>query len=243
MEKDPIFTPTTLLTLWVQNVIAEIFRLLNSEEHNEIIHRNLAGDSITWHVIPPRSPHFGGLWEAAVKSFKHHMLRVIGVRLLTYEELTTVVTKIEGILNSRPLTPVSSDPNDLTALTPGHFLISDSLTSMPGHDLKDMPSGRLASWQQVQQMKQHFWTRWNIEYLHELTVRKKWHKGSDNDIQIGKLVTIREENISPMQWSLGRIIATHPGSDGIVRVVTLKTARGEYKRCVKNLSPLPIDTI
>ncbi|XP_033214033.1 uncharacterized protein LOC117171090 [Belonocnema kinseyi] len=197
---------------------------------------------LTRHFIPPRSPHFGGLWEAAVKSFKHHWVHVIGDRLLTYEEFTTLATEIEGILNSRPLTPVPSDPNDLAALTPGHFLTGDSLTAVPEHYLKDLPSGRLSSWQQVQQMKQHFWTRWSKEYLHELTVRKKWHKGATTDIQIGKLVTMRDDNLPPMRWTLGRVIATHPGEDGVIRVVTVKTANGDCKRSVKNLSPLPIDT-
>ena len=83
----------------------------------------------------------------------------------------------------------------------------------------------------------------NKEYLHELTVRKKWHKGATKNIQVGKIVTIRDDNIPPMRWSLGRIVAIHRGMDGIVRVVTIKSAQGEYKRSIKNLSPLPIDVI
>ncbi|XP_033221034.1 uncharacterized protein LOC117175436 [Belonocnema kinseyi] len=224
-----------------KNEIDSICNFLNSEEHNDTMSRVLANHRISWHCIPPRSPHFGGLWEAAVKSFKRHWIRVIGERVLTYEEFTTLATEIEAILNSRPLTSIPSNPNDLTALTPGHFLIGDYIKGVPEHDLKGLPSGRLSSWQQVQQMKQHFWTRWNKEYLHELTVRKKWHKGATTDIKIGNIVTIRDDNQPPMRWMLGRVIAVHPGEDGVVRVVTLKTENGECKRSVKNLSPLPID--
>ena len=224
-----------------QREISEICKFLKSQENNDKISRVLADENINWHFIPPRSPHFGGLWEAAVKAFKHHIVRVIGERILTYEEFTTVTIEIEGILNSRPLTPLSSDPNDLTVLTPGHFLIGDSITNMPEQNLLNVPSGRLSSWQQVQQIKQHFWNRWYKEYLHELTVRKKWHKGYTHNMQVGTIVTIRDDNLPPMRWSLGRVIATMPGKDGIIRVVIVKTVRGEYKLSVKRLSPLPID--
>ncbi|XP_078051456.1 uncharacterized protein LOC144477603 [Augochlora pura] len=119
-----------------------------------------------------KAPHFGGLWEAAVKSFKYHLKRVAGNELFTFENFNTLITEIEAILNSRPLTPISSDANDLLALTPGHFLIGDSLTSLRERDFRDTPSNRLSSsWQQIQKIKQHFWNRWRREYLNELTCR------------------------------------------------------------------------
>ena len=82
-----------------KNEIEKIQNLLQSQAHNESVKRALARDNIAWHFIPPRSPHFGGLWEAAVKSFKYHMLRVVGERLLLYEELLTFTIEVEAILN------------------------------------------------------------------------------------------------------------------------------------------------
>ena len=113
--------------------------------------------NVTWHFIPPRAPHFGGLWEAAVKSFKHHLLRIVGNILLTQEQFETYVVEIEAILNSRPLSPLSTDPNDFLLLTLGHFLIGSSLTSFPQEDLCSIQESRLSAWQHVQVLRQHFW--------------------------------------------------------------------------------------
>lgn len=60
-------------------------------------------------------------------------------------------------------------------------------------------------------------------------------------VKEGMLALIREENLSPNSWPMGRIDKMHPGADGIVRVVTLKTAKGEVKRAVLKLSILPMD--
>ena len=91
----------------------------------------IAADGIEWSFIPPRAPHFGGLWEAAVRSFKSHFKRVIGEAKLTYEEFSTVACSIEACLNSRPLSPMSADAQDPLALTPAHFLIGFSLSLPP----------------------------------------------------------------------------------------------------------------
>ncbi|XP_029177497.1 uncharacterized protein LOC114945435, partial [Nylanderia fulva] len=91
----------------------------------------LAQDSTEWAFIPPSAPHFGGLWEAGVKATKYHLRRVLGDQILTYEELSTLLCQIEACLNSRPLYPLSNDPNDYTAITPGHFLIGESPVNVP----------------------------------------------------------------------------------------------------------------
>ena len=192
-------------------------------------------------LYSPRSPHFGGLWEASVKSFKHHLLRTVGDALLTFEQLETYIIEIEAILNSRPLSPMSSDPNDIQPLTPGHFLIGGPLTSFPQLDLTEIPKNRLSDWQHAQQMHQHFWNRWEKEYLNQLNIRSKWHSNATHCIKLGTLVVIKEDKSPPLQWILGRVVATHPGPDEIIRVATVKTNTGEYKRCIKTLRPLPVE--
>ncbi|GBO16061.1 hypothetical protein AVEN_192979-1 [Araneus ventricosus] len=91
------------------------------KEPNETLSDFLSAEGIEWKFIPPRAPSFGGLWEAAVKSAKYHLKRIVGRSNLTYEEFLTVSIQIEGILNSRPLCPLSSSTDDLNALTPAHF--------------------------------------------------------------------------------------------------------------------------
>lgn len=79
--------------------------------------------------------HLGGLWEAGVKSCKYHLKRVMGNALFTFEEMTTSLIQIKACLNSRPLSPLLSDPSDLQPFTPGHFLVSGPLNSLPENNL------------------------------------------------------------------------------------------------------------
>ncbi|XP_076650259.1 uncharacterized protein LOC143357625 [Halictus rubicundus] len=217
----------------------DIHRLLNSQEHQRKVDAYLSNEGIKWHFIPPRSPHFGGLWEAAVKSFKHHVRRVIGNELLTFEQFNTFIIEVEAILNSRPLTPLSTDPNDLCALTPGHFLIGSALNTVPELDFSETPSNKLSTWQHLQKIKRDFWTRWHKEYLNELNIRHKWTSGN-HGIEKGTLILIKEDNLPPLQWALGRVLEIHPGTDGIIRAVTIQTLQGTVKRNIRQLAPLPI---
>lgn len=102
-------------------------KFLRSERKlfDDTVQTALASKSTTWHFAPPLSPHFNGLAESAIRSVKHHIRRVIGDNTLTFEEMSTVLTKIEACLNSRPLCPISSDPDNFDALTPAHFLIGE----------------------------------------------------------------------------------------------------------------------
>lgn len=221
------------------NELKDIITNLQMKENERHIASHLGEQGIKWRFIPPASPHFGGIWEAAVKSFKHHLKRVAGRQLFTFEEFNTLLIEIEAILNSRPLTPISSDPNDLLVLTPGHFLIGDSLTSLPERDFIDVPDNRLSNWQHIQKVRQDFWARWYKEYLNELNVRRKWKSGQPN-VEVGTIVLLKEDNLPPMQWKLGRVVDVQPGTDGVVRVVKVKTQGGMQMRNVKRIAPLPI---
>jgi len=208
------------------------------ENANKINDEFCIPNRIEWKFIPPAAPHMGGLWEAGIKSCKFHLKRVIGLSLLTFEELATVLIQIEACLNSRPICQLPSTVTDLQPLTPGHFLIGDLLTSAPEIDLSDEPINRLDRWQLVQKIARDFWRRWNREYLTSLQEKTKW-KVEKYNLTIGDVVIIHDDNLPPLKWRLGKVIETHPGKDEIVRVVTVKTANGIIKRAIHKLCKLP----
>lgn len=223
------------------NELLELKKLLQDNNFKNSVVNFCSTKNISWHFIPGHAPHFGGLWEGAVKSAKYHLKRVIGETRLTFEELYTVLTQVEACLNSRPISPLSNDPNDLTPLTPGHFLIGDSLLAIPQEDIRATKVNRLNRYQHLQQMLQHFWQRWSKEYLPQLQCRLKWNETSTTSIKPGCMVLINEDNTPPLQWPLGRVIDTHPGSDGIIRVVSIQGSRSIIKRPTNKICILPID--
>ncbi|XP_077277683.1 uncharacterized protein LOC143905902 [Temnothorax americanus] len=99
-------------------------------------------ESVKWHFNPPAAPHYGGLWEAAVKSTKHHPQRVIGESTLTFKEMSTFLAQVEACLNSQPLQALSDDLDDISVLTPGHFLIGPIFWPCPNRHLRRLPTAR-----------------------------------------------------------------------------------------------------
>lgn len=202
----------------------------------------LVNRAITWHFIPPATPHFGGIWEAGVKSIKYHLKRICGDRSYTYEEWSTVLIEIEGILNSRPLCAYTSDKDDLTAITPNHFLNGDISRALPETDVdvsnKDLPTHL----RELMQLKKMFWRQWSSEYLNQLQSRPKWLQTTPN-LEINNLVLIKDERLPPLNWLMGRIVEIHPGRDGLVRVASVRTKNGILKRPITKLCILPIDQV
>lgn len=194
---------------------------------------------IKFHFSPAYAPHFGGLWEAGVKSAKFHLKRVLKDTHLTFEELASLFAQIEAILNSRPLCPLSPSPNDFIPLTPGHFLIGRSLMGIPTPSLLEHNTCRLDRFRRLEQMRQHFWKRWASEYVAELQQRTKWRTRC-KDLQLDDMVLIKEDGTPPMSWRLGRVSKLFPGSDGVPRVAEVRTARGLVRRAITKLCLLPM---
>lgn len=199
-----------------------------------------AVDNVSWHFIPPSAPHFGGLWEAGVKSVKYHLRRVVNQHKLTFEEFNTLLCRIEACLNSRPMAPLSDTLDDYECLTPGHFLIGSAITAHPEPSVLDLNENRLSRWQIVRRMTERFWKLWQGDYINTLQQRQKWRKDG-LPVKIGQLVLVRHLTLPPCKWELGRIIKCHAGSDDVTRVVTVKTATSEYKRPLVQLCVLPVE--
>ncbi|GFS85310.1 integrase catalytic domain-containing protein [Trichonephila clavipes] len=190
-----------------------------------------------WHFIPPSSPHFGGIWESGIRSVKFHLKRVLGETILTFEELTTLLTQIVGLLNSRRLSYVNdSDIECISTLTPSHFLTGDVLLSVP----EELPStsNHRDRCELLQNIKRGFWKKWSSEFISSLQPRKKWQDAQPN-LKEDDMVLIKEEG-PPGTWPMARVLQVHPCNDGVVRVVTVKTQDSVLKRPVHKLHKLPI---
>ena len=198
--------------------------------------------NIQWEFIPQHAPHFGGyLWEAAVKSFKAHLHCVMGNVKLTFEEMTTIPTQIEACLNSRPIVALDTDDDGIEALTPGHSLIGKPLEALPDPSKSFHPISVLRRWHLCQAFVRHFWQRWSTEYLNSLRHFAKWHCPATN-LCIGDIVVLREDNMVPMKWPIARVIRTHACNDGLMRVVTVKTSTGIYRRPIVKVALLLPDS-
>lgn len=191
-----------------------------------------------WHFIPPYAPNFGGLWEAGIKSCKFHLKRVIGNHTLTFEEMSTVLTQIEACLNSRPVSCID-DQGERMPLTPGHFLVGEPLVVAPDHPYNHAPITSLRRWQLCQRMLQDFWKRWSQEYLAQFLQRHKWTKQTPEP-KIGDVALVKELDLPPAKWVLGKVVALHPGMDNVTRVVTLRCKNSEIKRRTSKLCILSV---
>lgn len=193
-------------------------------------------NNFSWKFIPARSPHVGGLWEAAIKSAKAVLLKAVGNQTLNLEQLYTIVAKVESILNSRPL---CRDPTtDVGYLTPGHFLVGNNLCDLPASEafVISLPK----RFRNLRQIIDSFWLVWKRDYLHQLQLRSKWQKAQPN-FQVGDVVILRSTDSPVLEWPIGRITQIFPGTDGAVRSVELQCRSKFLKRSVHNLIPLPVN--
>ncbi|GFX91739.1 integrase catalytic domain-containing protein [Trichonephila clavipes] len=215
--------------------LKDLFQLL----HNSNVQDYSSSKNIQWHFIPPYALNFGGVWEASVKLTKQHLLKTLKAAELNFEELDTILCQIEACINSRPLYPLSSDPKDLQVLTPGHFLIGCPLLELPDLSLTNQSLSIHSRWSLLMMLKRTFWSRWQLSYLNTLQSRTKWMQDQKN-LTVGSLVFIKNPASFSTRWTPGWIVATHPGADGICRVVTIQTSNGVMTRPVSQVAVLPL---
>ena len=211
--------------------LVHAYKLLEDSTTQEKVARYLTDKRITWKHIHSRSPNFGGLWEATVKSFKTLFKKAVGSLILNFEEATTILTQTEAILNSRPLCPIDTLPDDgVDVLTPGHFLIGRPLTALPPLNTTTGKSTSLRRWNHLQKVNDEFWVRWSGEYINHLNKTRKWLTPGRN-LCAGDIVICKElPEIRPRTWPLARVTRTFPGTDDRVRVVELLCSGKLYRR-------------
>ena len=238
--------PETLTTdngtnfIGAQKELKGLYDILNAPCVQNAVNHYSTAQNIKWSHTPARSPNFGGLWEAAVKSMKLLLTKVIGPNNLFIAELYSLTVEIEAALYSRPLIPIDSVADDrIELLTPGHFLVGKSLKAVPAPDLPTHNINELSRWNLRQRLFADFWKRWSNDYITILNISKKCHY-PQHSMSVGDIVLIKDSDLFVQSWPLARVIQTHPGDDGLVRVVTVKTEKGTYRRAIHKHKLVPL---
>jgi hypothetical protein len=189
---------------------------------------------MVWQFITPAAPHQNGVSEALVKSSKYALKKAIGEQILTPFELYTCLLEIANLVNQRPIGRIPNDLDDGSYLCPNDMLLGRSSSNVPQGPFKATknPRDRVEF---VQRIVDSFWVRWTTDVFPSLIPRKKWSVDRRN-IQVNDVVMTVDTNAVRGKWTIGRITKVHPGSDGKVRNVTLKTPTGEHRRPVTKIA-------
>lgn len=133
---------------------------------------------------------------------------------------------------------MSENPNDILALTPGHFLTGSPILSVAEPSETETNLSVINRWRRVKALSQQFSIRWKHEYLKEMHKRIKWQTPQKN-IEVGSMVIIRDDSLPPNEWRLGRVSKIYLGKDNLVRVVDILTAKGIITRPIVKIVLLP----
>ena len=213
-------------------------RLLIEQMDKEEIERYANKNGFEFRFNPPYASHMGGVFESLIKSAKRAIRAVLVNSEFTDSELQAAFIGAEDLLNSRPLGYQTNDPNDHRVLTPASFLHGRLDGSNLPKSIDDQEPNHKNRWRLVQLALKHIWQRWHREILPNLGPRQKWSQDSKN-VEVGDEVLIMEKNIPRYKWNIGRVTATFPGRDGVVRVVNIKGKNGEtLQKTVHRLIPL-----
>ena len=194
-------------------------------------------EAIDWQFQPPATPHFGGAHESLVKVTKKALYAALetektGLRYPTEDTLRTILFEVAGLLNSRPLYYVSSDPDDFRPLTPNDFLNRPPNADVPAGDNKTaLPNEHYRYSQRALNL---FWDMWKGPYLQSLITRKKWQQPMRN-LAIGDVVLEHNPQLQRGQWRTGKVMAVFPGEDGLVRAVDVEFDGTVYRRGIQKL--------
>ena len=209
--------------------IVDALKLWNHEN----VQRRLAEHRIVWHFNPPAASHQGGVWERIIRSIRRIFESLVGKNKLNDETLCTVFCEVEKILNDRPITRVSTDPDDLESLTPNHLLLLRRNSSASLNELNERNPMR-GRWKYAQALSDQFWSRWQKEYLSALQSRQKWLIKTRN-LRKGDLVLIMDENLPRGHWRKGLVVDSYEDKEGCVRRVALRTENGVLLRDIRKV--------
>lgn len=226
-------------------LLKEYQEIMNGRKFREY----LLDHKIQWKFIVERAPWWGGFYERLMTTIKQPLKKLLGRSSLTIDEMSTVLTEVEAMVNSRPLTFISDDPDEASYLTPSSFLIGRLTTCVPVRPCKGKePTTKLTRKELnkmlVNQNKylNQCWKMWNEEYVRNLgTVPTKQHES--NKLTVGELVMVTDNQNPRCKWTVGIVDKVQEGRDGKIRRCWIKTGNVTKPRPVQHVSRLEMDSM
>ena len=204
------------------------------------IKSSTANKGVIWYFNPPLAPHFGGIHETMIKAAKKATYAILKNADVNDEELMTAFTGAEALINSRPLTYQSANPNDDVPITPNHFLHGQVGGQFAPENVDSEPFNPKKRWRRIQELVRHFWKRWLQEWLPGLNARQKWRQ-EQRDVKVGDVVLVISPDTPRGKWPLGRILEIYPGKDGHIRVVKIQVGKSVLTRPISKICLLECD--
>ena len=216
---------------------------------NEEVQRYLSGVGIQWTFNLARAPWWGGVFKRMIRMTKRCLKKIVGRARFTLDELTTLITEVEGVINSRPISYVSSDDTE-EPLTPDHLLCGQRLLCLPDlicytdHEEEDGISQEHLTRRLVylNKLLGDFWNRWQTEYLLELRDSHRHVEKTSNkeSVSVGDVLV---HNTKPR--GLAQVTELISGQDGHVRGAVLRVSSPgkkahTLKRPLQRLYPLEL---
>ena len=213
------------------------------------VHGYLSDKQVDWRFIIDRAPWWGGFWERMVKSVKRCLRKSVGRTTLTMEELSTLLTEVESVINVRPLTYVYDDTEGCTyTLCPSHLLCGRIIANTPSkfhYEIVSIQEALTRRAKHNRTLLRHFNTRWKKDYLLSLrefhSIKRKAR--SSRSIEVGDVVVLKNDCTKRAFWKLAVVKSLIEGSDGVVRAAVVKVGSQDsppriLKRSVKHLYTL-----
>ena len=159
-------------------------------------------NEICWQFNPPQASNMGGVWERLIRSNRKIMHALLSEQKVPDESFAMVLTEVEAIINSRPLTPVSVDPASNEPLTSNHLLLVGRSPDLALEVFKREDNFVRRRWRQIHYLAHQFWIRWTREYLQTLQVCHKWTKLEKN-YKVKDVVLLYNEHVPRQQMENG----------------------------------------
>ena len=210
-----------------QKELTHLYNLINTPKMQNDVDRYCTAHHIQWTHIPTHSSHFRDLWDAAVKSMKQLFTKTVGPHNYLWMICTSLLLRSRHFSIADLLLHWTPHPTMVEVLTPGHFLIGHALRSIPVTNHSNRKFSCLTRWNLCQCLAADIWDWWSKEYITHLQVFPKCHYPK-RSVAVNDIVLLKDTDLFIQTWPLGRVVEVHPGKDGLVCVVTIKTTRGIY---------------